>query len=84
MEVRRVALLEDTPVKDAFKYIQKGSYLILEGYDREENKVFELTQNELAQAFLSATTPYTPLKMLKTDKNGEKIAKKHAKTSKNS
>ena len=84
MEVRRVALLEDTPVKDAFKYIQKGSYLILEGYDREENKVFELTQNELAQAFLSATTPYTPLKMLKTDKNSEKIAKKHAKTSKNS
>lgn len=72
VEVRRVALFQDKPVKEVLKYIQSGSYLVLEAYDEQENKVFELTQNELSEAFLSAGTPYTPLKMLKRGKNAQK------------
>ena len=70
VEVRRVALFYDKPVKDVLKYIQSGSYLVLEAYDNRENKVFEITQNELSEAFLQSATPYTPLKNLKRWKNG--------------
>ncbi len=83
VEVRRVAVLEDKPVKEVLKYIQSGSYLVLEAYDRRENKLFEITQNQLAQAFLSSSTPYTPLKLLKMSKNNEKISKNNLKSTKN-
>ena len=68
VEVRRVAISEDKPVKDTIKYLQSGSYLVLEVYDKNEQKRFEITQNELSDAFLCSATPYTPLKMLRRDK----------------
>ena len=61
VELRRVAVSERCPIKDALRYINRGSYLVLEVYDDKERKRFELPQNELADYFLRAPSPYTTL-----------------------
>lgn len=61
VELKRVAVLSSCPIKDAFRYVTRGAYLVLEVYDEEENHLFDLPQNELSQFFLLAQTPYTPL-----------------------
>ncbi len=61
VELRRVAVLGSRPVKDALKYIAPGSYLVLEVYDENENKLFDLPQNALGEFFLRSESPYTPL-----------------------
>lgn len=68
-EIRRVAVLADCPVKDVFRFLSKGKYLVLEVYDHTENHLFDLSQNQLSDLFLRAESPYTPLSALhsKTD-----------------
>lgn len=60
-EIRRVAISASCPVKDAFRFLSRGSYLVLELYDEQENHLCNLTQNELSVLFEQADSPYTPL-----------------------
>ena len=61
VELRRVAIFARCPIKDALRYVVRGSYLVLEVYDENERKIFELPQNELAEYFQRAPSPYTPI-----------------------
>ena len=61
VEIRRVAILASCPIKDAFRFLARGSYLVLELYDTQENHLCDLPQNELSALFEKAPTPYTPL-----------------------
>ena len=73
VEIKRVAVLNTMPVKNVFRYLTTGAYLVVEVYDTSERKVFELTQNELADWFLQAPNPYVTLDFL--HKKGKKPAK---------
>ncbi len=79
VELKRVAVLASCPVKDVLRYIARGSYLVLEVYDGEENHLFDLPQNELSAFFLAAPSPYTPVgdvkNALKTSKSMQKSYK---------
>lgn len=69
VEIRRVAILANCPIKDAFRYLSRGSYLVLELYDEGENHLCDLPQNELSALFEKAPTPYTPLiELIKSEK----------------
>lgn len=72
VELRRVAVLESCPVKDVLRYVTAGCYLVLEVYDDNEKKRFELPQNELAEYFQRAPSPYTTLAELHLYKNKQK------------
>ena len=61
VEIKRVAVLFSCPVKRAIRFLSKDSYLVLEVYDGNENKLFELTQNELSELFILSKTPYDTL-----------------------
>ena len=63
-EIKRVAIASTCPIKDALRFLSRGSYLVLEVYDEQENHLFDLSQNELSSCFLSAASPYTPLSEL--------------------
>ena len=65
VEIRRVAVLSSCPIKNALRYVSRETYLVIEVYDEAERRLFTLTQNELAELFLSAPTPYTSLAELK-------------------
>ncbi len=58
VELRRVAILDECPVKDAFRFLARGSFLVLEVYDRQDRHLFDLSQNRLAALFAAAQTPY--------------------------
>ena len=79
VEIRRVALCETCPIKDALRFLSRGSYLILEVYDKQENHLFDLSQNELSAYFLSAKSPYTTLSELYQGDKGacKKVEKLH-------
>ena len=77
VEIKRVAVSATCPTKDALRFLSRGSYLILEVYDEQENHLFDLPQNELSEYFLSAASPYTPLSELcKNDKIEQKAERK--------
>ena len=61
VEIRRVAVLESCPIKNVLQYIVRGSYLVLEVYDENEKRLFQLPQNQLADWFLLAKTPHETL-----------------------
>ena len=61
VEIRRVAVLASCPVKDALRFISRGSYLVLEVYDEKENHLFDLSQNEFSELFARAQSPYDAL-----------------------
>ncbi len=61
VEIRRVAVLESCSVKDALRFVARGSYLVLEVYDEQERHLFDLPQNGLAELFERAETPYATL-----------------------
>ncbi len=63
VEIRRVAIAESCPVKDAFPFIARGSYLVLEVYGKEGFR-FSLPQNTLASLFEKAENPYETLASL--------------------
>lgn len=69
VEIKRVAVSEDFPIKDVFRYLSRGAYLVLEVYDERENHLFNLSQNRLSEWFLRAKTPYTTLKTLAQAEN---------------
>ena len=60
-EIRRVAILASCPIKDVLRFISKGSYLVIEVYDEQENHLFNLSQNEFSKIFTLAKTPYDTL-----------------------
>lgn len=70
VEIKRVAVPQTLPIKDALKFFTKGCYLVLEVYDERQNKCFELPQNQFAELFSLAPSPYTPLKDLLSTKKG--------------
>ena len=61
VEIRRIAVLESLPVKDAFRFLAKGYYLVLEVYDEQENHLFDLSQNQLSTLFAKTQTPYVTI-----------------------
>lgn len=62
VEVRYVAVLDSTPVKDCLRFLAKGCYLVLVVYDEQENFLFELPQNRLSEFLLQTKTPYDTLR----------------------
>lgn len=64
IEVRYVAVLDSTPIKDCLRFLAKGSYLVLVVYDEQENFLFELPQNKLSECLLRTKTPYETLRTL--------------------
>lgn len=66
VEIRRVAILDTCPIKDAFKFFTRGSYLVLEVYDKNGAHRFNLSQNLLAELFTKASSPYETLGVLFT------------------
>jgi Zn-dependent protease len=64
VELKRVAVLDSCPIKNAFKYITRGSYLVLEVYDEKERHLFDLPQNALSACFAKAQSPYATLGQL--------------------
>ncbi len=66
VEIRRVAVLDTCTLKQALRFIAKGSYLVLEVYDEEENRLFSLPQNKLAKLFTLSQSPYDTLKELQS------------------
>ena len=74
VELKRVAVLASCPIKNTFRYLSRGRYLVLEVYDDNERHLFDLSQNELSELFLSAENPYTPLlEFGKNAQNHQKI-----------
>ena len=61
LEIKRIAVSEQCAVKDVFRHLTRGAHLVLEVYDEKENRLFELSQNEFSDAFLTAQSPYTPI-----------------------
>ncbi len=61
VEIRRVAISGDCPVKDSFRFLARGYYLVLEVYDDTGRHIFNLPQNQLSALFLQAETPYETL-----------------------
>ncbi len=60
VEIRRVAISADAPIKEVFRFLSRGSYLVLEIYEGN-NHLFNLSQNELSELFLQSKTPYERL-----------------------
>ena len=65
IELKRVAVLGTCAIKDVLGYLSRGSYLVLEVYDENEQYLFDLPQNELSVWFLRAKTPYESLNSIK-------------------
>ena len=61
VEIRRVAVLDRCTVKQALRFLGRGSYLLLEVYDKNERHLFDLSQNELSKLFLQSASPYDTL-----------------------
>ena len=64
VEIRRVAVGGNCPIKDVFRFLSKDSFLVLEVYDEKERRLCEITQTELSALFQTAKTPYEPLQNL--------------------
>ena len=61
LEIKRVAVSEKCAVKDVLRHLTRGVYLVLEVYDEREEHLFDLSQNEFSDAFLTAQSPYTTI-----------------------
>ena len=61
IEIRHVAIMASCPIKDTFRFLSRGSYLVLEIYDEHENHIGNLPQNKLAALFEKAPSPYTSI-----------------------
>lgn len=64
VEVRRIAVAGTQTLKDVFRFLQAGTFLVLDVYAEDETLSFSLTQNELHEAFLHAEGPYVQLNEL--------------------
>ena len=63
--LKRVAVLGGFAIKDVFAFLERGSYLVLEVYNEQEQHLFDVSQNELSAWFLHAKTPYESLFSIK-------------------
>jgi stage IV sporulation protein FB len=70
IEIRRIAVRDSCPIKNALRFLSREYYLVLEIYDSQERHLFNLTQNELSDLFLLSNSPYESLALLQ--KRGEK------------
>ena len=61
VEIRRIAILGNSPIKDLFPFLSRGSFLVFEVYDTQGRLLFELPQNHLSDFFSLAETPYESL-----------------------
>lgn len=61
VEIRRIAVLDTCTVKNALRFLAQGSYLVLEVYDKNEQHLFNLSQNDLSDLFLQSVSPYETL-----------------------
>lgn len=61
VEIRRIAILGNSPIKDLFPFLSRGSFLVFEVYDTQGRLLFELPQNRLSDFFSLAETPYESL-----------------------
>lgn len=61
IELRRVAVLDTCTVKNALRFLSRENYLILDVFDKNENYLFSLSQNEFFELFSQAETPYETL-----------------------
>ena len=61
VELKRVAVMDTCPIKDTFRFLSRGCFLVLEVFDNHEKRVFELSQNQLSQWFTQAKSPYEPI-----------------------
>lgn len=73
VEIRRVAILDTCPIKDVFRFFARGSYLVLEVYNKNGKHLFNLSQNRIAELFTAAPTPYARIVDLLTLQNKDKI-----------
>ncbi len=77
VEVRRVAVANSRTLKDVFRFLESGKFLILDVYNEDETFAFSLSQNELCEVFLQVPNPYVSLYELQLEgkiaKNREKI-----------
>ncbi|MBE7068697.1 MAG: hypothetical protein E7381_05290 [Clostridiales bacterium] len=64
LEIRRVAVLESCPIKDALQFIERGKYLVLEVYSKRGALLCALPQNALAECFAKSESPYEPVSLL--------------------
>lgn len=83
VELRRVAVLDSRPIKDALRYLARGSYLVLEVYDENERHLFDLPQNEFSAWFLQAKSPYASLRELRESQKRTILREKSCKTAQN-
>ncbi len=60
VEIRRVAISADAPIKEVFRFLSRGSYLVLEVYEGD-TFLCNLSQNQLSELFLKSKTPYERL-----------------------
>ena len=51
VEIRRVAVLDSCLVKRLLPYLCRGKYLIIDVYDRNENRLGEIKQSQLCELF---------------------------------
>ena len=61
VEIRRVAVLHSCPIKDTLRFLSKGSFLVLEVYDTQQNHLFNISQTQLSSLFTKSPSPYTTL-----------------------
>jgi len=64
VEIRRVAVSGNCPIKDVFRFLSRDAFLVLEVYDEKQRRLCEVTQTELSALFAAAKTPYEPLQNL--------------------
>lgn len=57
VEIRRVAVLNTCTVKKALRFLSRGTYLVLEVYDKNERHLFDLPQNTFSTLFQKANSP---------------------------
>jgi stage IV sporulation protein FB len=76
VEVRRVAVLNVTPLKSVLRYFSQGKYLLLEVYDKDERLLGEIRQSDFFEAFKTASI-YTQVgEILKNEQKHAKNVKK--------
>lgn len=64
VEIKRVAVSASCPIKDTFRFLSNGSFLVLEVYDSRNHHLFDLSQNQLSDLFTNTPSPYTTLEEL--------------------
>ena len=76
LEIRRIAVLSSCPIKDALRFVERDSYLVLEVYSPSGERLFTLSQNALSDCFEHAQNPYQPISQLVAEIYGKNADKR--------